>query len=274
MSFLFCNASYQSGTSYFHYWPRLVWDVRARLVWDLIFSLLPQNRCLIYSVIKLKFCTDTHQTNLITLTNCHCDICPDNIYVLVTSVNTSNISAVTNMILILTKLFVPYFLGNEFSWTIMFFGPNFCRPKFVLDPKLHKPKIFWGDKKISTSNFIGPNIFLEPKFFEILVDKTIFDQQFLWIKSSFRLKRNIGHKILFKIYCTKNMLSDTFYPKLCTNWSLLSDACYLILSMLPGTCQKLLATQCLICVARYLTLSQKLSKLLKKNVSNFQNSTC
>ena len=27
----------------------------------------------------LKFCTDTHYTNLIQLTNCHCDICPGNI---------------------------------------------------------------------------------------------------------------------------------------------------------------------------------------------------
>ena len=28
---------------------------------------------------KLKFCTDIHFTNLIQLTNCHCDICPGNI---------------------------------------------------------------------------------------------------------------------------------------------------------------------------------------------------
>ena len=32
----------QSGTSYFHYCPRLVWEGLARLVWQLIFSLLPQ----------------------------------------------------------------------------------------------------------------------------------------------------------------------------------------------------------------------------------------
>ena len=46
----------QSGTSYFHYCPRLVWEVLARLVWemlarlvwDLIFSLLPPTRCLFF----------------------------------------------------------------------------------------------------------------------------------------------------------------------------------------------------------------------------------
>ena len=32
----------QSGTSYFHSCPRLVWAVLAILVWQLIFSLLPQ----------------------------------------------------------------------------------------------------------------------------------------------------------------------------------------------------------------------------------------
>ena len=66
---------------------RLVWEGPARLLWDLIFSLLPQTRCLFYSVIHLTslgpHIFTIAQTSLgcacqtsLEVLNCPCDICP------------------------------------------------------------------------------------------------------------------------------------------------------------------------------------------------------
>ena len=45
----------QSGTSYFHYCPRLVWEVLARLVWDLMILVLSQTR---YSFFFITYLID------------------------------------------------------------------------------------------------------------------------------------------------------------------------------------------------------------------------
>ena len=81
---------------------------------------------------KLKFCTDTHYTNLIELTSYHCDICPGNI------------------------------CPGEKN-----FRPKIFRPAILLDrKKFSNPTFIKTQKKIQTQYFFSsPKFFFRPKIF-------------------------------------------------------------------------------------------------------------
>ena len=125
------------------------------------------------------------------------DICPGNIYVLVTFVHISNISGVTDQ-------FWRNFL-DPISWSL-----NFCGPEF-----------FWNQKFFQTLNFFGakffwPVILLDPNFFwtkDFFRSKTFsvqifFDQQFLVIK-----KKILNHKFYSapKKFLTQNSFQNKFW---------------------------------------------------------------
>ena len=118
------------------------------------------------------------------------------VYVMVTFVNISNISVVTDVIL--AKLFGPKFLGalillrQNFFWPKYFFGPNFFStffssqifltqnlfyPKsFVLKISLN-PEFLWTPY-LFNQTFFGPSFFY-PKFFSSTKKTTTKQYNFL-----------------------------------------------------------------------------------------------
>ena len=82
-------------------------------------------------------------------------ICPGNIYVMVTFVNISNISAVTD--LIFTKLLGPNFLG-----ALIFLGQNLFLLKYSFGRNIFFSQIFLPTI-FCTQNFLDQNFF-EPHF--------------------------------------------------------------------------------------------------------------
>ena len=128
--------------------------------------------------------------------NCYGDNCPGNINILVTFVQISNISAITDLILIKLSFFL-------WGGALIFVGQHFCGANF------YRSKYFQTQNTSQTQNLFRAQSFLDTKFFSNIFSKLKYFGPQIFLVQKF-LPKDFNRS---KIFQTLNFFRIFFEPK-------------------------------------------------------------